>query len=90
MVGTTRFGVAAVVLIINLLSGRAETKMRPYTFSLSFRSENSAVYPTFWSKLSTLLPSVILLSSDRLNKVSGIQLFSSRRRVAQELPYKVV
>jgi hypothetical protein len=69
----------------------AETKMRQYKFSRSFVSVKAKPSnPTFWSKLSTLPPSLSLFSTETLNKVSENPSPSSRRCVAQQLRYKRV
>jgi len=75
---------------MGLVTQFAETKIRQYTFSRFFSVQTKQFHPTFWSKLSTLSPSVLLLSTDKLNKVSGIQPFLRDDVVAQELRYSFV
>jgi hypothetical protein len=61
-----------------------------YIQPLFFSGQTKQFNPTFWSELSTLSPSVLLLSTDKLNKVSGIQPFLRDDVVAQELRYSFV
>jgi hypothetical protein len=71
-------------------SSQKPTKMRQYNSAAFFSGQTKQFNLTFWSELSTLSPSVLLLSTNKLNKVCGIQPFLRDDVVAQELRHSLV